>query len=111
MQIDFSPMRHDATLCLSRSGDVLTINGAAYDFSPIPEGATLPRAAVACDWLASDVERVDGELRLTLILPHGPDAPRDTLYPARLEQVPDGDIPVPAPSVLTHSEEDAHVQN
>jgi hypothetical protein len=72
MQITHTPQRRDDACDVQVAGDVLTINGEAFDFSPLPEGATLPRAAVACDWLASDVERIDGEIHLTLIDPQGP---------------------------------------
>jgi len=88
MFISFSPFRSDAALTLSRQGDVLTIDGADLDFGPLPEGAVLPREAVPCDWLASEVRRIDGVIHLTLILPHGP-------------------IPWPAPPesrVVTHPE-------
>ena len=60
MQISFSPMRRDDRPELSVAGDVLTVNGEDFDFSGVPDGATLPRGAVACDWLASDVERTGG---------------------------------------------------
>ena len=82
MEITFTPMRRDDSLTLEVGGDVLTVNGTAYDFSGVAEGALLPREAVAGDWLASDVERVAGVLRLTVILPHGADAPEALLYPA-----------------------------
>jgi hypothetical protein len=95
MQISFSPMRRGDTLMLSKSGDVLTINDEAFDFSGLPDGATLPREAVTCEWLASDVERIDGVIHLTLILPHGAQAPAETLFPA-LTIATDGDIAVPA---------------
>ena len=72
MQISFSPFRSDAALTLSRQGDVLTIDGADLDFGPLPEGAVLPREAVNCDWLASEVTRIGGVIHLTLLLPHGP---------------------------------------
>ena len=39
MQITLTPQRRDDTLTLTRSGDVLTINGEAFDFAAIPEGA------------------------------------------------------------------------
>jgi hypothetical protein len=94
MQISFSPMRRDDTLTLSRRGDVLTLNGEAYDFSGLPEGATLPRDAVTCDWLAGDVTRIGGVIHLTLILPHGIDAPHETLFPASILAA-DGAIPLP----------------
>lgn len=49
MQFSFSPVRRDDTLELSKSGDVLTIKGEVYDFTSLPEGATLPRGAVSCE--------------------------------------------------------------
>jgi hypothetical protein len=97
MNITLTPMRRDDTLALSLSGDILTINGEAFDFSAIPEGASLPRDAVASDWLASDVERAAGVIGLTLILPHGADAPQGTLFPQPIG-AGDGAIAVPAHS-------------
>lgn len=94
MQIKFTPVRHDDRLFLSVVGDVLTINGQAFDFSGVPEGATLPREAVTCDRLASDVERIGGQITLMLILPHGPHAPQETLFPAPVS-VTDGPVPLP----------------
>ena len=88
MKISFSPFRSDSALILSRQGDVLTIDGADLDFGPLLEGAVLPREAVNCGWLASDVTRIGGVIHLTLLLPHGP-------------------IPWPAPPesrVVTHPE-------
>ena len=96
MQITLTPVRLDTPLTLHRSGDVLTINGTAYDFGPLPEGAILPRAAVDCDWLASDVERIGGEIHLTLILPHGAHAPEATRHPAPLTLTGDGPVALPA---------------
>jgi hypothetical protein len=96
MQITLSPARRDARLDLSRNGDTLTINGEAFDFSPLPEGATLPAEAIASDWFAGPVERVDGELHLTLVLPHGADAPQETLFPAPLTLTGDGPVTLPS---------------
>ena len=96
MQITLTPQRRDDILTLVRSGDTLTINGEAFDFAAIPEGGTLPRDAVACDWLAGDVTRQGGQLHLTLILPHGADAPEATLFPAALTLTGDGPVALPA---------------
>jgi hypothetical protein len=88
LYISFSPIRSDAILIPSLQGSVLTLNGEDLDFGPLPEGVVLPREAVNCDWLASEVTRIDGVIHLTLILPHGP-------------------IPWPAPPesrVVTHPE-------
>jgi hypothetical protein len=93
MIITLSPMRCDLSLPLHRRGDVLTIGAAAYDFGPLPEGGCLPRAAVDCDWLLSDVTRLDGVIRLTLALPHGP---------IPLPAPPEADVVLrPVPLVLT----------
>lgn len=96
MHISFTPMRSDTPLSLHRAGDVLTINDEAFDLSAIPEGATLPKAAVSCAWLASDIERQDGQLHLTLILPHGANAPDQTLFPAPIQLSADGPVDLPA---------------
>lgn len=99
MNLHFTPMRRDEALTLSRSGDMLTINGEVFDFSGIPEGATLPRAAVVCEWLASDIERIGGTIHLTLILPHGANAPQETLFPQPITVTTDGPITLPAHSI------------
>ncbi|SEN77197.1 hypothetical protein SAMN04488103_107183 [Gemmobacter aquatilis] len=102
MQITLTPMRCDEALSLHRAGDVLTINGTAYDFTPLAEGAVLPRAAVACPWLASDVKRNGGVIHLTLILPHGPipwPAPPEAevvIHPAPIHVTEDGPVALPS---------------
>ena len=101
MKIILSPMRREDQLTLSKSGDVLTINGEAFDFSGLPNGATLPRSAITSDWIAGDVSRADaaegetGELTVPLILPHGYNAPEATRFPAPLEAVADGPVDLP----------------
>lgn len=121
MKIILSPMRRDAQLTLSKSGDLLTLNGEAFDFSGLPNGATLPRSAITSDWFAGDVSRADaaegetGELTVPLILPHGYNAPSETRFPAPLEAVADGpvDLPIyetpepgPEPGVYPEPEEE-----
>ena len=95
MKITLSPQRRDDTLEVIKSGDILTINGTAYDLSVVPEGATLPRDAVDCAWLTSDVERIDGVLHLTLILPHGAGASYATRFPTPLLDPADGLLELP----------------
>jgi len=95
MILKLSPIRLDAHLSLGHDADVLTINGEAFDFSGLPEGATLPREAVSSPWLASDVVRIDGELRLTLLLPHGAEAGPQTLFPAPLNVNSAGPVALP----------------
>jgi len=96
MKINLSPQRRDEELTVSKVGDTLTINGEAFDFGQLPDGATLPKDAVDCEWLASDVERIDGELVLTLLLPHGPNAPESTRFPEPIVSPADGEVELPA---------------
>ena len=102
MIITLSPIRSDASLTLTRQGDTLIINGVVYDFGPLAEGATLPREAIACDWLASDVTRIGGTIHLTLILPHGqiplnaPPEARVVTHPDPITVTTDGPIPLPS---------------
>lgn len=113
MIITFAPVRpigDPVPLDVVREGDVLTINGTALDFGPLPEGGRLPRAAVDCPWLASEVTREGGVLHLTLVLEHGPipfPQPPEAdvvLYPAPITLTGDGPVALPA---YTAPEDDA----
>lgn len=101
MHITLTPQRRDDQLTLHRQGDTLIINGVDFDLTPLPEGGVLPRAAVGCDWLASDITRIDGQLHLTLILPHGlvpwpaPPEAQAVLFPAPVTVTEDGPIALP----------------
>lgn len=95
MKIDLVPQRRDDILTISRSGDVLTINGAAFDFSALPDGATLPAGEVPCEWIAGPIERVSGDLHLTIVLPHGASPPNEVAFPAPIIDPPDGEIALP----------------
>ncbi|MDT8280179.1 MAG: hypothetical protein RQ806_06505 [Erythrobacter sp.] len=95
MKISFTPMRRAERITLSKSNDVLAVNGEAFDFSPLPEGATLPLDAIDSGWFAGPVERIAGVLHLTLILPHGTNAPRETLFPEPLDLIGDGPVTLP----------------
>ena len=95
MKIILSPQRRNDTLTITKQGDTLTINGTAYDFSVIPDGATLPKEATDCAWLASDVERIDGVLHLTLLLPHGANASHAARFPQPIINPADGVLELP----------------
>ena len=86
---------------VSRAGDVLTINGTAFDFGPLPEGGRLPLGSVDCAWIVSDVTREAGAIRLTLTLPHGlipspaPPEAAAVLHPEPLVLTEDGPVALP----------------
>jgi hypothetical protein len=95
MRIEFSPMLTEGTLALHRAGDVLTVNGTTFDFTSLPEGGRLPRAAVPCPWLADDVRRIDGKVRVVLILPLADDAAVEVRFPAPLDPATAGVLAAP----------------
>lgn len=96
MNIILTPQVRSDSLALSKSGDILTINGDAFDFSFIGDGDILPRDAVECELLVSDVTRTDGEITLSLILPIRSAASDSAKFPEPILNAPDGDIEVPA---------------
>jgi hypothetical protein len=91
----FSPQRRDDTLTVSKSGDALTVNGTVYDFSPLPDGATLPKDAIGCEWICGNVSRVNGELVIPILLPHGADASEAARFPEPLTVTIDGEVVLP----------------
>jgi hypothetical protein len=99
MILTFQPVRMDEALTASVAGDVLTLNGVALDFGPLPAGATLPRAAIASPWIAGDVT-CDGAgvLTVPLILPHGANAPEATRFPAPIT-AGNGPVALPVHSI------------
>lgn len=110
MRIAFSPQRRDDTLTLEKSsGDRLRVNGELFNFNTVPEGGTIPAGAVPCDWIVGPVERIDGEIHLTLILPHGPSPTPAVAFPEPINVVDDGPIAVPFDPV-PQSEEPADVE-
>lgn len=96
MLISLSPQRRDDTLEVVKTGDVITVNGAPFDLSALPNGATIPAGEIPCEWIVGPVERVAGKLRLTLILPHGANPPQSVAFPAPIIDPLDGPLALPA---------------
>ncbi|MGM7282541.1 hypothetical protein ABRY74_11950 [Pseudomonas guariconensis] len=95
MIINFSPVRMDETLAVERQGDVLYINGEACDLGPLLEGATLPASAISSKWFTGQLDRIGEVLRLTLVLPHGPNAPHSTRFPELITVTGNGPVKLP----------------
>ena len=95
MKINLSPQRRDDTLTVFKQGDILTINGTDYDFTDLPDGGTLPAEAVDCEYVIGSVDRVNGELELTLLLPHGPNASEAARFPEPIINPADGEVELP----------------
>lgn len=104
MKITFSPARHAERPDIETRGETLIIDGEAFDLSTIPEGATLPGEAVASMWVCGPVERIDGQLHLTLLLSHDADAPNGTMFPDPVRVTSDGPVPMPPYARTTEKE-------
>lgn len=98
MKLIFSPIRKDERLQVSVKGDILILNGEEIDFGSVPAGETL---SLTSEWIAGDVNRTaEGELCVTLLLPHGYKAPMETLFPSPLQVTSDGPVDIPAYEVV-----------
>lgn len=95
MLIKLSPVRSDSAIEISVVGDVIYVNGEVFDFSPLPDGATLPCEAVGSDYFVGPVERVKGELQLTLRMPHGPNPAPEVAFPEPITVTADGVVTLP----------------
>lgn len=93
MLLTLSPQRSSDTLVLERYGDLLTFNGAAVNLGEIPEGGD--GYDPEWTWIIEPVTRVDGQLRVTISLPIGPDASDAALWPEPLTLTDDGPVSLP----------------
>ena len=91
MQITLSPQYRDgaAQMVLSRTGDVLSVNGADCDLT----------APGDCSWLVEAPVQKDGVWHVALIFPIGPRAPRDALFPEPITVEGDGPVALPPHSL------------
>lgn len=97
MKIILSPQRRDDTLEVTKNGDTLTVNGENFDFSLIGDGDTLPREAIGSIWFAGPIDRLGGELVLTLWLPNPWNFSQEQAFPVPLINVQDGPVVFPRP--------------
>ena len=95
MLINFSPQQRDDNLEIIKLGETLIINGVNFDFSQLADCATLPREAINCQWVCGDVERINGELVIPILLPHGPNATVAARFPEPITVTEDGPIALP----------------
>lgn len=97
MLIKWSPQRSDATLVLSKQGQVLTLNGETFDFSFMQSGDELPAKAVQSSWFVdgSTVKMVGGELQLSLVLPLPYNYTPAQAFPSDTTVTTDGSVALP----------------
>jgi hypothetical protein len=88
MQFILSPIRAAAPLQVERRGDVLHIDGTAHDLTRYRAGE--------CPWILGVPARdTHGVWQVTLLLPHGGDAPAETLFPKPVTAKGDGKVALP----------------
>jgi len=87
MVVYYSPQRSDRSLSYQFSGETITatLDGQSdtFDFSSLPDGeldvSALETTLDICPVLAA--RRVNGQLEVTLLRFHGPDAPESERFP------------------------------
>jgi len=96
MRISFSPQRRDDTLTLEKSsGNRLMINGELFNFDDLQDGDQIASADIPCPWICGPVECIDGEVRVSVLLPHGPNPSEAVAFPEPITVVDDGPIELP----------------
>ena len=88
--ITLSPMRRDDVLTVSVAGDVLVLNGEALDLGTYTADPDAPH-----DWIVGQPVQDAGVWNVTLILPHGADAPEATRFPEPITVTADGPVQLP----------------
>lgn len=96
-KITLSPQRRDDTLEVSVDGERLIINGQIFDFATLPDGVTVPAAEISHPFIIGDVNKVDGAIEITLILPLGIRASESQKFPEVIEVSTSGPVALPEP--------------
>ncbi|ANA49272.1 hypothetical protein PMW_147 [Pseudomonas phage phiPMW] len=94
MIINFIAIRSDDPYTASVDGDKITIEGEVFDFTPLPEGATLPASAISSPRFFGSVSRHGGAIEVTLFSPHGANAPASSRQNST-KTVLFGEVPFP----------------
>lgn len=98
MKLRMYPQRWDnEPYELVKLGDSVFINGEEFDFSSMLEGAELPANAIASKWFMSKMERIDGDIELTMLYPIPANYSPEQANPIFLVDLPDGVVVLPEP--------------
>lgn len=89
------PLVYGEPMEVSVRGDVITINGEDFDFSPMPEGSTLLKDGIRSELIVGDVDRVNGQIELTLMLELGRYASEAARFPVPILVTEDGPVELP----------------
>lgn len=97
MQIIPSPIRHDTRLSAEIEGHMLILNGHRVDLSQIGE-ESVDGEILGSEWILA-ARRDDGEIVVRLLVPHGAQAPDQTLFPAPIKPRGNGPVSLPRYSI------------
>lgn len=99
MRISFSPVGEAGPVPVLEltSGDRLRVNGELFNFNLLEDGDVIPEGTIPCAWFIGAVEKVDGEVRFTIRLPHDPNRQpsQAVAFPEPITVTEDGPIAVP----------------
>lgn len=98
MIINLNPVRSDEpALILQVEGDIITINGESFDFTPLPAGYQLNAEDIESEWFGVHpvVRSENGELSMTLRFPHPSGAGEDMRFPVPIHVTQDGPVALP----------------
>lgn len=96
MKISFSPVGVFKALVVERpSVSQLRVNGELFNFDPLGDGDIIPSGAIPCEWFIGPVENIDGEIQLSLRLPHGTNPDAHVAFPAPIIDPPLGVVDLP----------------
>ena len=88
--IKLSPVRNNNTpLVASWEAPVLTVNGDLFDLSELNDGDEAQHKVLLA------VSRDGDDYSVTLVLPHGANAPYKMRFPDVINMLADGEVPIP----------------
>jgi len=91
--INLSPVRSNEVLVITKLGEVLTINGVAYDLSVIPNGGSIVDQGLP---FIGDIDKdINGNATLTLLYPHGASPTQEQAFPLPIVNPKDGKVLLP----------------
>ena len=97
MHIRFSPQFRPDKLELEVAGKRIRVNGELFNFNGLNDGDSIEASNIPCEWLIETVECVDGEIHLTVLLPHGTNPSQAVAFPEPMI-VGDGPVSIPTDS-------------
>ena len=89
-KLSYSPQYGTSNITISKQAETLTINGESFDFSALEDGSEID---TECSHIVGTVKRLNGDIHITILLPHGVNSYFAPTEPQ--EVTADGDIALP----------------